>query len=256
MTRILVTNDDGVYAPGLLALKNAMTELGEVVVIAPDSNRSAIGHAKTMHKPLRVDPVKLADGSPAYACSGSPADCVALVALGALPGPFNMVASGINPNPNVGHDVTYSGTVTAAMEGLISGWLALAVSTDAHQAEGCGVDDPFRAAAAYALRLARLMLEHGLPKDVLLSLNVPGLPLEAIRGLQVTRQGLRVYRDELVKRLDPRGRPYYWIGGEEPSGVPQEGTDIGALADGYVSLTPLHLDLTAHGAIEWLSKLA
>ncbi|MBN1890353.1 MAG: hypothetical protein JW850_20330 [Thermoflexales bacterium] len=142
------------------------------------------------------------------------------------------------------------------MEGLISGWPALAVSTDARQATGSGVDDPFRAASAYALRVARLMLEHGLPKDVLLSLNVPGLPLEAIHGLQVTRQGLRVYRDELVKRFDPRGRPYYWIGGEEPAGVPQEGTDIGALADGYASLTPLHLDLTARGAIEWLKAIA
>lgn len=245
---ILVTNDDGVHAPGLLVLARKMRRLGDVTVLAPDRNWSASGHVKTMSRPLRVNEARLADGTPAFASDGAPSDCVAMAALGLLDRTVDLVVSGINPNANVGHDVTYSGTVTAAMEAAIWGMPGIAVSLDTPDGYEEVVD--FEPAAEIAYKVVHSVLENGLPEDVLLNVNVPYLPLEEILGLQITRQGLRVYRDLLDARLDPRGRPYYWIGGEAPSGVPEEGTDIGALTEGYVSITPLHLDLTAYRALD------
>lgn len=248
---ILVTNDDGVNAPGLLSLAQEMRRLGQVTVLAPDHNWSASGHVKTLHRPLRVKEVQLADGSQALASDGAPSDCVALALLGLLPQKVDLVISGINPNANVGHDVTYSGTVTAAMEAAIWGIPAIAVSLDAPENHSGALD--YGPAAQVAHRVTEAVLKNGLPNAVLLNVNVPYLPLEQIRGIKVTRQGLRLYRDSLVMRHDPRGRPYYWIGGEAPTGVHEEGTDFGALVDGYVSITPLQLDLTAHHRLEWLS---
>ena len=258
--RILVTHDDGVDAPGLLALKRALDSVGETLVVAPDHNWSASGHRKTMHKPLRLTQVRLDDGTPAYAASGSPSDCVALVMLGALgvrspnEGDFrpDLVVSGINPHPNLGQDMTYSGTVTAAMEGIISGIPSFAVSTDSREATRRGVADPFAAAAEFAVVVARKIADEGLPADTLLNVNVPGCAKADIAGVRVTRLCRRIYRDEVVKRTDPRGRPYYWIGGEEPTAEPGEGTDFWALANGFVSITPLHLDLTAYEQMEHL----
>jgi 5'-nucleotidase len=247
---ILLTNDDGVHAPGLQALAIALRPLGKLTVLAPDHNWSASGHVKTMHRPLRVWDTTLEDGTPARMTDGAPSDSVALAVLGMAEAPIDLVVSGINPNANVGHDVTYSGTVTAAMEAAISGLTALAVSLDAPEAQTGPLG--YTAAAQVAMRLAQQVLQHGLPAGVLLNVNVPNLPLEAMRGVQVTRQGLRVYRDALVRRVDPRGRPYYWIGGDAPTGVLEEGTDFWALAEGYVSVTPLHLDLTAPGLVEAL----
>ena len=257
--RILVTNDDGVDAPGLLALKRALDAMGETLVVAPEHNWSASGHRKTMHKPLRLAQVRLDDGTLAYAASGSPSDCVALVMLGALsavgPRP-DLVVSGINPNPNLGHDMTYSGTVTAAMEGVISGVASFAMSTDAREAARRGVSNPFDVAAEFAVVVARKILAEGLPPDTLLNVNVPGLAKADIAGVEVTRLCRRIYRDELVERADPRGRPYYWIGGEEPTAEPGEGTDFWALANGFVSITPLHLDLTAYEQMKHLQDWA
>lgn len=247
---ILVTNDDGVTAPGLLALAQEMRQLGYVTVLAPDRNWSASGHVKTLDRPLRVKEVTLADGSQALATDGAPSDCVALPVLGLLPEKIDLVVSGINPNANVGHDVTYSGTVTAAMEAAIWGLPGVAVSLD-RPSEYHGLLD-YGPAARLAKRIAAQVIARGLPKDVLLNVNVPYRPEGEIRGLRITRQGLRVYRDLLDARQDPRGRPYYWIGGEAPTGVPEDGTDFGALAEGYVSITPLHLDLTAHQTMEML----
>ncbi len=243
---ILVTNDDGVNAPGLLALAQAIRSLPdvEVTVLAPDRNWSSSGHVKTLHRPLRLYQVMLADGTLAWASDGAPSDCVALAVLGALEKPIDMVVSGINPMPNLGHDVTYSGTVTAAMEAVISGLPGIAISLDSPQ-DHIGPRD-YRAAAAIAKYVVQQVLQHGWPKGVVLNVNVPYLPLDQIKGIQITRQGTRVYRDRLEKRIDPKGRPYYWIGGEAPTGVPEDGTDIGALAAGYVSITPLKLDLTAY----------
>lgn len=241
---ILVTNDDGVNAPGLLALTQAMRALGQVTVLAPDRNWSASGHVKTLERPLRVKSTLLADGTAALATDGAPSDCVALAVLGLLPEPVDLVVSGINPGENVGHDLTYSGTVTAAMEGAISGKPAVAVSLNVPHALAGPPD--FGPAAAIAQKVVANVISHRLPEGVLLSVNVPYLPLEEILGVKITRQGLRIYRDELVVRADPRGRPYYWIGGDAPDGKPEEGTDIGALYAGYVSVTPIDLDLTAH----------
>jgi 5'-nucleotidase len=248
---ILVTNDDGVTAPGLLALAQAMRSLGKVSVLAPDHNWSASGHVKTLHRPLRAKEVLLADGTPALASDGAPSDCVALALLGLLPEPVDLVVSGINPNANVGHDLTYSGTVTAAMESAIAGLPAVAVSIDSPEDHVGPLD--YAPAAEISRQVAELIIRLGLPPNVLLNVNVPYLPLEKIKGFLATRQGLRIYRDALICREDPRGRPYYWIGGDAPTGVPEEGTDFGALAGGYVSITPIHLDLTAH---QYLGDLA
>jgi 5'-nucleotidase len=255
MTHILVTNDDGVFAPGLLALAQALRQLNgvEVSVLAPDRNWSASGHVKTLHRPLRVREVELDDGSRALTSDGAPSDCVALAMLGLLEKPVDLVVSGINAHANLGHDVTYSGTVTAAMEAVISGVPGIAVSLDNPYEEGHRAD--YRPAAEIARRVVAWVLEHGLPQGVLLNVNVPLGNLEAIKGVKVTRMGLRVYRDRLIKRLDPSGRPYYWIGGEAPTGIPEDGTDIGALAQGYVSVTPLQLDLTAYAAMKALQNL-
>lgn len=241
---ILVTNDDGVTAPGLLALAQEMRLLGSVTVLAPDRNWSASGHVKTMHRPLRVKEIALGDGSPALASDGAPSDCVALAVLGFVPEKIDLVVSGINPNANLGHDVTYSGTVTAAMEAAICGVPGVAVSLDSPENHLDPLD--YAPAARVARRVAAAVMQNGLPADTLLNVNVPYLPEEQLRGFLISRQGLRVYRDSLVVREDPRGRPYYWIGGEAPTGVPADGTDFGALAEGYVSITPLQLDLTAH----------
>lgn len=233
---ILLTNDDGVHAPGLLALKRALEPLARLTVIAPNRNYSAAGHRKTMHKPLRIDPTHLADGSAAWVCSGAPSDCVALALLGFVKDNVDFVVSGINPNANLGQDITYSGTVTAALEAVIAGVPGLAVSTDA------GPHGHYAPAAQAAAQLIAHLQQRGLAPNLLLNMNVP---LE-VKGWRATRQGLRVYRDALVTRHDPRGRPYYWIGGEHPTGVAEEGTDFWALEHGFVSVTPLQLDLTAH----------
>ena len=250
---ILVTNDDGVTAPGLLALVLEMRKLGKVTVLAPDRNWSASGHVKTLDRPLRVKEVRLADDSQAYASDGAPSDCVALAVLGVIPEAIDLVVAGINPNANLGHDVTYSGTVTAAMEAVIWGIPGVAVSLDTPE-NHLGLVD-YGPAATVARRIIEYLTDHMLPKETLLNINVPALPEAQIRGMRITRQGLRVYRDLLVRREDPRGRPYYWIGGEAPTGVPEPGTDFGALADGFVSVTPLYLDLTDHRMIATLSGL-
>jgi len=244
---ILVSNDDGVLAPGLVALRAELMRVGETAIVAPEHNWSAAGHTKTLHKPLRVSEVTLADGLPALAASGSPSDCVALALLGVLDRRPHVVVSGINLGANVGNDLTYSGTVAAAMEAVIWGVTAIAVSLDALQPEDLGV------AARFAARLAQRVLEDTPPYPLLLNVNVPAVPEPQLRGVRITRLGQRIYRDALVKRLDPRGRPYYWIGGEPPSGRPEPGTDIGALAEGYISVTPVRLDLTDHDQIARLT---
>jgi len=245
---ILVTNDDGVAAPGLIALAQELRSLGRVTILAPDRNWSASGHVKTLERPLRVKQVELADGTPALATDGAPSDCVALAVLGLLESNIDLVVSGINPNANLGHDLTYSGTVTAAMEAAIWGLPGIAISLDSPE-NHLGVLD-YSTAARMARLISARVLEKGLPKSILLNVNVPYVPEEQLKGIKITRQGLRVYRDLLVSRQDPRGRPYYWIGGDAPTGIPEEGTDFGALAEKYVSVTPVQLDLTAHGALE------
>jgi len=249
---ILVTNDDGVTAPGLLALVQAMCAIPDtkVSILAPDRNWSGSGHVKTLERPLRVKDVVLADGSPAFASDGAPSDCVALALLGFFEEKVDMVVSGINPMPNLGHDVTYSGTVTAAMEALIWDTPGIAFSLGSLE-NHLGLLD-YTAAAAIARRVVETSLAHRFAPGMLLNVNIPYLPAEQIKGIHITRQGLRVYRDRLDKRIDPRGRPYYWIGGDSPTGTPEEGTDVGALSCGYVSITPIQLDLTMYTSIPTL----
>jgi 5'-nucleotidase len=248
---ILVTNDDGVYAPGLSALVKEIKKIGKVSIVAPNRNWSASGHVKTLSRPLRVKEIVLPDGTPAMSCDGAPSDCVALPVLGLLDEPIEMVVSGINPNANLGHDVTYSGTVTAAMEAAIWDLPGIAVSLDAPEFHKGPLD--YSTAAKVGAKVASMVWEKKLPKKILLNVNVPYCSMDELKGFSFTRQGLRVYRDELVRREDPQGRPYYWIGGEAPTGVPEEGTDVGALSNCCVSITPLTLDMTAYECKQMLS---
>ena len=244
---ILVTNDDGVNAPGLFALVQEMRKLGDVSVLAPDRNWSGGGHVKTLDRALRVREARLADGTQAFASDGAPSDCVALATLGYFKQPIDLVVSGINAGANLGHDVTYSGTVTAAMEAVIAGVPGIAVSLET--LDGHLGDIDYGPAARAASKVVRQVIENGLSHEILLNINVPFLPDEKLRGVILTRQGLRVYHSRLDERTDPRNKPYYWIGGDAPTGVPERGTDVGALAEGFVSVTPLQLDLTAYRAL-------
>jgi len=238
---------------GALTLKNVPGDRagGGLMVLAPNHNWSAAGHGKTMHKPLRVnrEPFDL-NGSgldvEVYTTTGAPSDCVTLALLGALPHVPDLVVSGINQGANLGHDLTYSGTVAAAMEAVIYGLPAVAISLDSY-----GSHD-FAFAARVGAAIVEKVLSRGLPPGTFLNVNIPSCPPEEVAGVMVTRLGRRVYRDVLVKRHDPRGRPYYWIGGEPPSGYLDEGTDIWAVAHGYVSVTPIHLDMTADAFISEL----
>ncbi|MBA3470262.1 MAG: 5'/3'-nucleotidase SurE [Herpetosiphonaceae bacterium] len=249
---ILVTNDDGVQSPGLLALCQQLATLGDVVVVAPERNWSAGSHSRTLYAPLRATPTTLADGRPALACDGTPADCVALAVMGLLDRRPDVVVSGINLGPNLGHDVLYSGTVAAAMEGLIVGIPSIAVSL----VGGYKPDADFTAAAGWATRVAAAAVEHKLPAAVLLNINVPEGGSETVQSAHVTRLGQRIYRNELVVRHDPRGRPYYWVGGAAPDGHLEDGTDLGTVAAGHVSITPLHFDLTSQAWVDRLQTIA
>ncbi|MEX1020727.1 MAG: 5'/3'-nucleotidase SurE [Litorilinea sp.] len=255
MATILVTNDDGVYSPGLLVLKQALADLGTVIVLAPERNWSASSHAKTMHKPLRVNSVMLADGSEAHMASGSPTDCVALAADGVLGAMPDLVVSGINSGHNLAIDITYSGTVACAMEATILGVPGIAVSAPGPNQVGVDALMPILEATGRVARtVAAAVLAQGLPNATLLNLNTPSLPPAQWRGLQVTRMGHRHYPlGELVERQDPGGKPYYWLGGTGPVDRHDDGTDVGAVNAGYVSVTPVSLDLTDQA---FLPKLA
>lgn len=244
---ILVTNDDGINAPGLLALAQEMEKIGKVSILAPDRNWSASGHVKTLDRPLRMKEVQLGYTIKAWASDGAPSDCVALAICGFFEVAVDMVVSGINPNANLGHDVTYSGTVTAAMEAAIWGIPAIAVSLDPPDNFVGEID--YQPAAKTAHQIVTSVIRYGLAPNVLLNVNVPYLPEASIKGFQITRQGLRVYHDKLDKRIDPRGKPYYWTAGELPTGIPERGSDIGALSQGFISITPIQLDLTAYHLI-------
>jgi 5'-nucleotidase len=244
MTLILVTNDDGYNAPGILALSQVMRTLGEVRVIAPATNQSASGHKRTFFQDLPTRAETLADGYPAIAVQGSPADCVALGMLGLAGAPVDLVVSGVNRGSNMGQDVTTSGTVTAAIEATIHNCPAIAISLDDHSADR---PEDYEEAARLAAIVTRTILEKGLPTHTLLNLNVPAGG--TVKGLRLTRQGIRVYQDELEQR-----EQIYQVVGPPPGGMTdEEGTDLWAVHRGYASLTPLHLDLTAH---RYLADLA
>lgn len=241
---ILVTNDDGIHADGLFALKVALEKVGKVYVVAPDRPRSACGHSITLHKPLRADQVQLRDGSFAYASNGTPSDCVSLALRGLIEEQIDLVVAGINKGPNLGWDLTYSGTVSAAMEGAIMGVQSFSISVTASKGE---VDYSFT--ASFAAYLALMLAEKHLPSDTLLNVNVPALPADQIKGVRITRQGQRRYTGSVVKRVDPSGRAYYWLGDDTVVDKLDEGTDVKAVAEGYISVCPIHLDLTDYNTL-------
>lgn len=265
---ILITNDDGINAPALFPLKQALDAIAETLVFTPDKNWSASGHPKTMHKPLRADPITLPDGSSAFVSTAPPSDCVVLALLGVVAQRPDVVVSGINHGANLGHDVFYSGTVAAAVEATIKGLPAIAISReradeDLAEAVSRGVHDnaqkppdsiDYAPLAAFCARLTQTVIEYGLPANIFLNVNIPNVPWNEIKGVELTRLGRRVYQDQLVTREDPRGRPYYWIGGLPPKGVAEHGTDIWAMENQLISVTPINLDMTAHLVLEDLKR--
>lgn len=247
---ILVTNDDGVDAPGIRALSAEIAKIAKVTVVAPDRERSAAGHSLTFFDPLRVWPIRETNNCRIYASNGSPSDCV-LLALDLMVKRPDFIIAGINRGGNLGDDITYSGTVSAVMEGVLHGIPGFAVSLNAFSLNASEHSD-YTFAAKCAKVLAQQLVHRKFPPLSFLNVNVPNIPEEDIKGIAITRQGHSIYRERLEKRMDPRGRTYYWVGGELPLGKEEEGTDFKALADGMISITPLHLDLTHH---QWINEL-
>jgi 5'-nucleotidase len=239
---ILLTNDDGIAAPGLEALGRALEAVGEVTVIAPDREQSASSHALTLHRPLRVN----RQAERRYSVDGTPTDCVNLGILNLLSVRPRLVVSGINRGMNLGDDITYSGTVSAAFEGTLLGVPSFAISQEVRDGRA-----DFGPAADYAAKLAQRILEQPLPPGTLLNVNVPGAPP---KGARLTRQGRRTYHQGVVERVDPSGRQYYWLGGIPPKWDEDPDSDFAAISEGLVSLTPLHLDLTHYGLLQELKE--
>ena len=241
--KILLTNDDGVHAPGLAALIKRISEVAQVVVVAPDREQSAVSHALTLHHPLRAARI----GDNIYSVEGTPTDCVNLGIHSLLSFRPDLVIAGVNRGANMADDVTYSGTVAAALEATLMGIPAIAVSLATN-----GAGENFDAAAACAARLARTVFEQGLPRDTYLNVNVPDLPAERLLPPLITCQGKRSYEGTIVDNVDPRGRNYYWIGTADLSFQDIPGSDYHAVSRGHVSISPLHIDLTNHASIETL----
>ncbi|HHL38884.1 MAG TPA: 5'/3'-nucleotidase SurE [Deltaproteobacteria bacterium] len=240
---MLISNDDGIRSEGIRALARVMKRLGRVYVVAPDRERSAASHSLTLHRPLRVERV----GPSMYAVDGTPTDCITLAVHGLLKDKRpDLVVSGINKGPNLGEDVSYSGTVSAAMEGTLLGVPSIAVSLAARERFD------FSAAADFSASVAEKVLEGGLPPDTLININVPAG--DKVKGSRITRLGKRVYGDVIIEKTDPRGRKYYWIGGDMLHWEGGDDTDFAAVTGGYVSITPLHLDLTNYAAIDELRR--
>jgi len=231
---ILLSNDDGIQSEGLTALEASLSPLGELFTVAPDRAQSSMSHALTLHRPLRVHEL----GQRRLAVDGTPVDCVKLALSGLMPARPNLVVSGINKGPNLGDDIIYSGTVSAAIEAALLGIPAIAVSLVTFQAFD------FRAAAAFTAELIGKIQERGITPATLLNVNVPALPREQLKGWKLTRMGKRHYSETIVERIDPRGGKYYWIGGDDLGFAHDDGTDCMAVHEGYVSVTPLRVDLT------------
>jgi len=243
---ILVSNDDGIHSEGLHALEEALKVVGEIYTVAPDREQNAVSHTLTLHRPLRIDEV----APRRFAVNGTPTDCVNLAVKGFLPVRPHLVVSGINKGANLGDDITYSGTVSAAIEGSLLGIPSIAVSLVSR-----GPTYHFAPAAEFAAILATEVIAQGMPSDTLLNVNVPSLSRHEIKGYQLTRQGKRRYAEKIEARIDPRGRKYYWIGGDDLGFDPDKGTDCVAVQEGFISVTPLHVDLTNYRALQEMRDL-
>jgi len=241
--RILISNDDSVNSDGLMKLRDVLTTLGEVLIVAPDRDQSAVSHSLSLNRPLRI--AELSPGI--YGVDGTPTDCINLAVNGLYRDKkIDVVVSGINHGENLGEDITYSGTVSAAMEGTLLGIPSIAVSISAK------TGFHYETACHYALRLTKKVLKLSLPEGVLLNVNIPNLALKDVKGLRVTRQGKRIYGEKIVEKTDPRGKKYYWIGGNELGYVDIPDSDIIAVREGYVSVTPIKLDLTYYAYLDKL----
>jgi 5'-nucleotidase len=248
MPVILVTNDDGVHSPGLISLYNAMKELGDAYIIAPDRERSAVSHSLTMHRPLKVEELL----EHVYSINGTPTDCVAIGISKILTERPALVVSGINKGANLGDDITYSGTVSAAIESTIMGIPSFAISLVIEKQPALPLH--FDTASRIAVVIGRYILEKSLPYDTLLNVNIPDVQINSIKGIKFTRQGKRIYDNSIQETFDPNGKKHYWIGGGEPYWEHGEDTDIQAIQGGYISITPIHLDLTNYEALEFLKQ--
>mgnify|MGYP001450710866 FL=1 len=235
---ILVTNDDGIYTDGIYWLWEAVKDFGNVLVVAPDTEKSAVGHAITITNPLRTKHVNRRGGFSGYAVNGTPADCVKIAVRSILKSPPDLVVSGINYGANVGTNVIYSGTVSAATEGTFLGIPSVAVSIDSHHPED------FKPAMDITQNTLNKVLEFSLPEGTLLNVNVPDIPGTKIKGTRITTQGNAYFKDRFEKREDPRGNIYYWMTGESIDPDSSGNTDNWALKDGYISVTPIHYKLT------------
>jgi 5'-nucleotidase len=241
--RILLSNDDGIRSEGLKVLYEALVDFADVIVVAPDRERSAVGRALTLHRPLRCERVD----ENWYAVDGTPTSCVYIGVHAIMKGRRpDMIVGGINKGPNLGEDITYSGTVSVAMEGALLGVPSVAFSIATFSSF------EWDTAVEWAVRIVRRVSETGIPEGCCLNVNIPNLPLREVRGAVVTRQGKKAYSEKVEERRDPWGRVYYWIGGEEPNWTAEPGTDYWAVKNRYVSITPVHLDLTDYRALEIL----
>jgi 5'-nucleotidase len=243
MPRILVTNDDGIYSEGLRKLADALRSVGDITIVAPDREQSAASHALTLNRPLRLLQLQPDE----WIVDGTPTDCVNLAVLKLMKEARpDIVVSGINFGPNLGDDVTYSGTISAAFEGALLNIPSIAFSAT------IGRGFSFDRCAAFAAKLTEIVLQGDRDPQIILNVN---FPVGAFNGVKVSKLGKRIYSEGIIERLDPRGRKYYWIGGEPPVWHPGEGTDFEAVEGGFVSITPLHLDLTHHESIARLKPL-
>lgn len=252
MPVILVTNDDGINSEGILALYKALEPLGRVYVVAPEGEQSAVAHALTLHRPLKAEKTGI---KRIYAVNGTPTDCVIIGVHKLLPQKPDLILSGINKGGNLGDDITYSGTVAAAIEGTLVGIPSIAISlVKGIQDNGAYPEKPFKfqRAANFAKRLAEIVLKKPLPKDTLLNVNVPNA--KKIKGIKLTRQGKRIYDNSIREMSDPRGRKHYWIGGGTPSWEQGHNTDFEAVKNGFISITPIHLDLTNYNTLKYMKN--
>jgi len=246
--KILVSNDDGIYSEGIIALREAMMEIGEVYVYAPHKQQSAVGHAITTHLPLRVNPYYMNGEFFGYAVTGTPADCVKLAVTTHIKEKPDLIVSGINHGSNAAINVIYSGTVSAATEGTILGVPSIAFSLATY------VDFDFTYSKKVAQIIAKAVLKNGLPPGVLLNVNIPPVTEDKIKGIKVTKQGKSRWNDCFEKRVDPQQREYYWLTGTMESFEDDEGSDIRAIQENYVSVTPIQFDLTAYNFLEKLKQ--
>ena len=251
---ILISNDDGIQGPGLQALARALTKVGDITVVAPEREQSTMGHALTLHKPVRLFNIKKEKGMEQYALSGTPADCVYMGIRYVLKKYPDLIVSGINNGVNVGNDIYYSGTVAAAREGAVLNIPAIAVSLDYHHVPGTKPSPMFDDCADYMVGLVRETLARGLPSHGMLNVNFPNLPFKKIKGTVVSRQGFRMYTDSVSVKYDSRGKGYYWLGGKYAGFKPIPGSDCEVLDKGYISVTPCRLDITQYDFLESLGE--